>query len=164
TSERANYMEYFLPIILHTRSVVWQNTQNLFPFNSKKDLKEKWGVTVINNSFGDSFDAYARRNLNVLTVSSVQKALELLVAGKVDYFLYEKRPAETYVNVLGLSDDVVSVEPHISSEVSYLTISKKSPCNTMAIRQKIEIALGEMKSEGFIREAIRKGVEEWQAQ
>ncbi|MCV2403846.1 transporter substrate-binding domain-containing protein [Marinomonas sp. C2222] len=164
TNERANYMEYFMPIIFHTRSVVWQNKQHLFTFNTKEDLEGKWGVTVINNSFGEEFDSYARRRLNILTVSSVQKALELLVNSKVDYFLYEKNPATAYVDLLNLSGQVIPAEPHISSEGIYLTLSKKSPCNTPLIKQKIEMALVDMKREGFINEAILKGSEDWHLQ
>lgn len=162
TNERANYMEYLEPVIFYARSLVWQNKQHIFSFDAKDDLEGKWGVTVINHSFGEEFDTYARQHLNILTVSSVQKALELLADGRADYFLYEETSAMVYINLLNLADKVVSVGPPISSEGIYLTMSKQSSCRTPAIKQKIEVSLRDMINEGFINEAVKKGIEEWQ--
>mgnify|MGYP005989527967 CR=1 FL=1 len=114
TNERANYMDYFTPVMLHTTSVVWQQKDKQFPFSKKEDLEDKWGVTVINNSFGQEFDQYAKRSLNILAVASLSQALRMLAADRVDYVLYEKNPAHAYATILGLSDKIVSVSPYIS--------------------------------------------------
>jgi polar amino acid transport system substrate-binding protein len=163
TNERADYMDYFTPVMLHTASGVWQRKDKRFPFSRKEDLVGKWGVTVINNSFGQDFDQYAQRNLNILAVASLSQALRMLAADRVDYVLYEKNPAQAYAAMLGLSDTIVPVLPYISSEGLYLTMSKKSPCNIAAIKQKIAIALQEMKQEGVTEQAVLDGVQEWEA-
>lgn len=163
TNERADYMDYFTPVILHTTSVVWQRKDKTFPFSKKEDLKGKWGVTVINNSFGQEFDQYAQRNLNILAVSSLSQALRMLEADRVDYVLYEKSPAHAYAAMLGLSDSIVAAVPYISSEGLYLTMSKKSPCNDSGIKQRIATALQEMKQDGFTEQALINGVQEWEA-
>lgn len=163
TNERADYMDYFTPVMLHTNSVVWQRKDKMFPFNKKEDLVDKWGVTVINNSFGQEFDQYSQRNLNVLTVASLSQALRMLAADRVDYVLYEKNPAHAYATMLGLSDAIVPVMPYISSEGLYLTMSKKSPCNLDSIKHQIAIALQEMERDGFTEQAVLDGVLEWEA-
>lgn len=163
TNERADYMDYFTPVMLHTNSVVWQRKDKMFPFNKKEDLVDKWGVTVINNSFGQEFDQYSQRNLNVLTVASLSQALRMLAADRVDYVLYEKNPAHAYATMLGLSDSIVPVMPYISSEGLYLTMSKKSPCNLDSIKHQIAIALQEMERDGFTEQAVLDGVLEWEA-
>lgn len=163
TNERADYMDYFTPVMLHTNSVVWQRKDKMFPFNKKEDLVDKWGVTVINNSFGQEFDQYSQRNLNVLTVASLSQALRMLAADRVDYVLYEKNPAHAYATMLGLSDSIVPVMPYISSEGLYLTMSKQSPCNLDSIKHQIAIALQEMERDGFTEQAVLDGVLEWEA-
>ena len=163
TNERADYMDYFTPVMLHTNSVVWQRKDKMFPFNKKEDLVDKWGVTVINNSFGQEFDQYSQQNLNVLTVASLSQALRMLAADRVDYVLYEKNPAHAYATMLGLSDAIVPVMPYISSEGLYLTMSKQSPCNLNSIKHQIALALEEMGRDGFTEQAVLDGVLEWEA-
>ncbi|UTW00548.1 transporter substrate-binding domain-containing protein [Marinomonas rhizomae] len=161
TNERADYMDYFTPVMLHTTSVVWQSRDKPFPFNEKEDLLGKWGVTVINNSFGQDFDQYAQQNLNILAVASLSQALRMLATDRVDYVLYEKNPAHAYAAMLGLSDLIVPVSPYISREGLYLTMSKKSPCNLDSVKHKIAIALQDMKKEGFTGQAALDGMQEW---
>jgi polar amino acid transport system substrate-binding protein len=156
-------MDYFTPVMLHTASVVWQRKDKPFSFSRKEDLVGKWGVTVINNSFGQEFDQYAQHNLNILAVASLSQALRMLAADRVDYVLYEKNPAHAYATMLGLSDAIIPVLPYISSEGLYLTMSKKSPCNVNGVKRKIAIALQEMKQEGFTEQAVLDGVQEWEA-
>lgn len=161
TNERADYMDYFTPVLLHTTSVVWQSKDKPFPYNDKEDLVGKWGVTVINNSFGQEFDQYAQRNLNILEVASLSQALRMLAADRVDYVLYEKSPAQAYATMLGLENSVVPVTPYISREGLYLTMSKKSPCNTDSVKLKIAVALQSMKQDGFTRQAALDSMQEW---
>lgn len=162
TNERADYMYFFTPVLLHTTSVVWQSKNRPFAFNQKEDLQGKWGVTVVNNSLGQQFDHYAKRHLNILSVASISHALRMLAAGEVDYVLYEKAPAYAYVSLLGLSDFIIPMSPHLSSESLYITLSKKSSCNTTQVKQAIAAALQEMKQDGFTAQAILDGVQEWE--
>jgi len=163
TNDRADYMDYFTPVMLHTTSVVWQRKDKMFSFNKKEDLEGKWGVTVINNSFGQEFDQYAQRKLNILAVASLSQALRMLAADRVDYVLYEKNPAYAYASMLDLSDTLVPMLPAISSEGLYLTMSKKSPCNNNTVKRRIAIALQDMKQDGFTEKALIDGVQEWDA-
>lgn len=161
TNERANYMDYFMPVMLHTTSVVWQRKDKQFPFSKKEDLEGKWGATVINNSFGQEFDQYAPRSLSILSVASLSQALSMLAADQVDYVLYEKNPAYAYATILGLSNKIVPVLPHISSEGLYLTMSKNSPCNISSVKYQIALALQSMKKDGFTEKALVDGVQNW---
>ncbi|WCN08424.1 substrate-binding periplasmic protein [Marinomonas mediterranea] len=161
TNERSEYMDYFSPTMLHTTSVVWQNVNQKFEYNKKEDLVGHWGVTVINNSFGQSFDAFARENLNILSVASLSQAIKMLEAGRVDYALYEQNPGQAYATMMKVQDRITARQPAISSEGLFLTISKKSECNTFEIRQKIALALRNMKREGFNDKALARGLANW---
>ena len=161
TTARSDYMEYFSPAMLYTRSVVWQGNQRPFEFHRRSDLKGRWGVTVINNSFGQSFDEYARKNLNLLTVASLEQAFSMLSSGRADYALYERSPGLAYRDKLGFEEQVIEIDPPISSEGLFLTFSKASPCNTPKLKQRIADALRAMHTEGIAKQAVKDALEEW---
>ncbi|WP_197464637.1 substrate-binding periplasmic protein [Marinomonas aquimarina] len=160
TSERADYMEYFRPAMMYTKSVVWQSSLTPFEYREWDDLVGRWGVTVINNSFGQEFDTFAKQNLNLLNVASLEQALFMLGAGRADYVLYERSPGVAYVQKLGL-EDVRYMEPSVSSEGLFLTMSKMSPCNTPEIKQSIATALQDLVSEGESQASLISGLIEW---
>lgn len=161
TSERADYMEYFAPAMMFTKSVVWQAESAPFNYSVWPDLEGRWGVTVINNSFGQEFDEYAKQKLNLLTVASLEQALSMLEAGRADYVLYEKNPAMAYVQRMGLEGVVLPVDPSVSSEGLFLTISKMSPCNTPEVKSKIATALRELVDEGVPQQVLVDALTEW---
>lgn len=160
TSERADYMEYFAPAMMFTKSVVWQSNTAPFEYHNWNDLVGRWGVTVINNSFGQEFDSFAKQNLNLLNVASLEQALSMLGAGRADYVLYERSPGVAYVQKLGL-EEVRYVDPSVSSEGLFLTISKMSPCNTPEIKQNIAVALRDLVAEGESQAALITALAEW---
>ncbi|CUB04897.1 amino acid ABC transporter substrate-binding protein, PAAT family (TC 3.A.1.3.-) [Marinomonas fungiae] len=162
TSERADYMEYFSPAMMFTKSVVWQSNAAPFEYQGWNDLVGRWGVTVINNSFGQEFDTFAKQHLNVLTVASLEQALSMLGAGRADYVLYERNPGVAYVQKLGL-EGVRYVEPAISGEGLFLTISKMSPCNSPEIKGKIADALRDLVAEGEPQVVLINALEEWRS-
>lgn len=161
TNRRASYMDYFYPVMLHTTSVVWQRKDKTFPFHSKEDLQDKWGATLMSNSFGQAFDSFAQEKLNILSVASVSTAFQMLMADNVDYVLYEKNPGIAYASMLGLEGKIEAMQPFVSSEGLYLTLSKASPCNTPTIKRKIALALYDIHEQGFAEQALLKGVNEW---
>jgi len=75
TLPRLDYVDYVYPAFRDTRSVIW--TQIGFNLHYKKwnDLIGLHSVTVINNSFGENFDRFAKESLNISTVSSLEQAL-----------------------------------------------------------------------------------------
>ena len=161
TSERADYMEYFSPAMMFTKSVVWQAVDHSFAYHQPDDLVGRWGVTVINNSFGQQFDEYARDNLNLLKVASLEQAFNMLTAGRADYVLYERGPGLAYAEHLGILEKVNAVEPSISSEGLFLAISKLSPCNTPEFKNRISIALSELVAQGVPQQAMLDGMTDW---
>ena len=161
TSERADYMEYFSPAMMFTKSVVWQSAVAKFHYSSWPDLKGRWGVTVINNSFGQKFDNYAKNNLFIDTVPSLEQAFKMLALDRVDYVLYEKNPGLAYASKLGLSHQVSELTPAISSEGLYLTISHNSKCNTGKLRGELAKHLRAMNDEGYTQKALQKSQKLW---
>ena len=88
TVPRIQYMDYVYPAFLNTQSVVWRNTQSSMAYESREDLLGLKGLTVINNSFGQEFDEYAKKNLEIGHVASLKQAFLMVTRGRADYVLY----------------------------------------------------------------------------
>jgi polar amino acid transport system substrate-binding protein len=161
TDPRNEWMDYVYPAFLTTTSSVWQNKNTPLEFSTNKDLIPLTGVTVINNSFGQEFDVFAKQNLNISFVASVEQAFKMLSLKRINYVLYEQNPGLAYASQLGLDDVVEPIKPAISSEGLYLTLSHKSACNTVALRGKLAKHLKEMSNEGFMQKALSEGLEDW---
>lgn len=139
TDERKKYLHYLEPAIANTRTLVWVNEKDSLKYSQWSDLKGLRGITVINNSFGQKFDVYAKANLNIGTVASLRQAFEMLRNGRVRFLIYEEWPARAFVQRYSI-DGVKALEPAIAEEPLYLVMAKKSPCATTAMRQRLTTA------------------------
>lgn len=162
TSARSQYADYLYPEILRTKSNIWVNQAQSFTVSTPADLQGKVGITVINNSFGQEFDNYAKAHLKILEVSSIAQAIQMLSQRRVDYLLYEALPAEAYINKL----QITNLQPlpyELSSEPLYLALSKKSPCNTVELKQRLESALQRAAKAGWAELSVAEAQQAWLA-
>ena len=163
TLPRLEYMDYFYPAIHETRSVVWTAPGSTLRYRKWSDLKGLRGVTVINNSFGDEFDRFAKDNLNISAVPSLENALSVLQKGRADYLLYEEDPGQAYIARMGLT----GLKPEaaaISNEDLYVTLSHKSVCNTGEIRGRIAKAIYILEKQGFMQKLVESNIQVWRRQ
>jgi polar amino acid transport system substrate-binding protein len=154
-------MDYIEPAFLTTRSVVWKRSLVAFDFTEWADLASYEGATVINNSFGQSFDEYARANLRIDNVTSLPQAFRMLAQGRVDYVLYEEYPGLAYAAELKLDYVIEQLEPPVSSEGLFLTISHRSPCNTPQLRNRLNQIMADLVAEGITQSALNEGLAAW---
>lgn len=161
TLPRLAYMDYIEPAFLTTRSVVWKRSLVAFDYSEWADLKPYEGATVINNSFGQSFDEYASVNLSIDSVTSLPQAFRMLAQGRVDYVLYEEYPGLAYAAELDLDYVIEQVDPPVSSEGLFLTISRRSPCNTDAMRAELTRIMTDLVADGTGQRALKEGLETW---
>ena len=56
---------------------------------------------MVNNSFGEEFDRFAKQRLTMQTVGSVENAMRMLSMGRADYLIYEEAPGQAYANNVG---------------------------------------------------------------
>lgn len=152
-------MNYVHPPFLSTNSVVWQHREKSFNYREKQDLVGKLGVTVIHNSFGQEFDDFSSKQLNIEYVPSLKQAFGMLSLKRVDYVLYEKNPGIFYASQMGVSDNIMPLSPPVSSEGLYLTLSHKSKCNTPALRNALAKVIREMVDDGYMDKALKLGFE-----
>lgn len=134
TTPRTEYMDYIYPKFQGTNTAVWVNEDKTFEYNEWKDLIPYQGITVINNSFGEGFDEYAKKFLTIEEVGQLSQGLGMLSLKRVDYLIYEENPGRAYIDQLGIKN-LQALPTKISSEALYFTLSKQSPCNTPEIKQ-----------------------------
>ena len=161
TKPRSMYMDYIHPAFLITKSVVWIDPNRRIKYNKKEDLIGLKGITVINNSFGQDFDTFAKAQLSITTVPSLKQAFGMIKLGRVDYLLYEESPARAYAASLRFEKLVGTVGPEISSEGLYLTLSHQSKCNTPALREKLTKSLNKLLDQGYQQKALKTGLTMW---
>ncbi|WP_417512647.1 substrate-binding periplasmic protein [Marinobacter sp.] len=153
-SERIQYMDYLLPPFTYLSTAVWVPKEGVFDYRHWPDLKGKQGSTLINNSFGQSFDRYAERNLQIVGVRTIEQSFEMALAGRVDYVLYERLQGQVKLQRLGLADEFVSLEVPISNEGLFFTFSKNSQCNTFELRERIADNLYKLVNSGRLAEIV----------
>ncbi|WP_415886769.1 substrate-binding periplasmic protein [Neptuniibacter sp. QD37_6] len=161
TIPRNQYMDYVYPAFLNTKSVVWRRKGSGLVYDKREDLIGRLGVTVINNSFGQEFDEYAKANLNLQYVASLKQAFLMIQRSRADYALYEQNPGLAYADLLGYKSDLEVLDPAISSEGLYLTVSHKSKCNTGALRGMLAKAIRDMEIDGFMANALTVSLKNW---
>ncbi len=163
TLPRTEYMDYFHPAFRETRSVVWTRDNLRLNYRRWADLGSLQGVTVINNSFGEDFDRYARENLKMSTVASLEQAIQMLQKGRADYLVYEDSPGAAFLAKMNITD-LKSLSPAVANENLHLTLSHKSACNTPELRGRITRAIYKMTRANVMQGLIDKNIQLWRKQ
>ncbi|MBC9250153.1 amino acid ABC transporter substrate-binding protein [Pseudomonas alcaligenes] len=164
TLPRLESMDYVHPAFFQTPSVVWVRKGMAFPYSGWDDLRERTGGTLVNNSFGQQFDSFAKANLHLEEVPGLTQAFQKLLLGRTDYVLYERYPGVALADTLGMQDDLETLEPPISSEGLYLTLSHDSACNEPWLRGQLAKKMTELTAAGLPETLLQRNLERWKAQ
>ncbi|MCL6416370.1 transporter substrate-binding domain-containing protein [Aestuariirhabdus sp. Z084] len=170
TIQRTSYLDYIEPALMQIPSVVFVREGSRAQDHTRgslthwDQLKPLRGVTLINNSFGQEFDTYAKQELNIHTVRSVTLAFNTLLAGRSDYLVYELQPGLAYSDAMGITAKVRHLYPHVNSEALHITMAKRSPCNTTEIKEHIATFLNNHMDPETIDRITLKYRHKWQEQ
>lgn len=157
-------MDYVHPAFYITPSVVWVRKGKEFPYLGWDDLRGKLGGTLVGNSFGQQFDAFAKANLTLESVPSLTQAFQKLLLGRTEYVLYERYPGVALADSLGLQEDLQALEPPISSEGLFLTLSHNSACNDPWLRGQLAKKMTELTASGLPETLLQSNLQRWKAQ
>lgn len=161
TEPRKEYMDYIFPQFTNIPSVVWVKKGREFPFKVWDDLGSKRGGTLVYNSFGQNFDEYAKKHLNIRSSATVERSFSMLLADRFDYVLYELYQGMTILEVSGLKDSVTHLKKPISIEGLYFTLSKKSACNSLTLKLYLNKRMQEFKEFGTFEKLFDKHMQRW---
>ena len=163
TLPRLEYMDYFYPAFRGTRTVIWTPAKNSFPYKAWSDLKGRKGLTVLNNSFGEGFDRYAKEFLQIDEVSQLEQAFRMLGVGRAQYIVYEEDPGLALAAKLGYTELKTSAVA-VSNEGLHLTLSHLSPCNTGELRGRIAKALHKLTKDNVMKQLVETNIQRWRQQ
>lgn len=164
TVPRLHVMDYFHPPLYVTPNMVWVKRGGGFDYQDWGDLRGRVGGTLVNNSFGQEFDAYARANLSIEEVPVIAQAFEKLLLGRTDYVLFELFPGRALTGARGLLDELEVLEPPISSEGLFLTLSHRSACNTAELRGRLAEQVRRLAVEGIPEGVLAHNLRRWSDQ
>lgn len=164
TLPRLQAMDYVHPAFYLAPSVVWVHRGAEFPYAGWEDLRNRTGDTLVGNSFGQQFDAYAESNLTLEGVSSLTQAFQKLLLGRTDYVLYERYPGQALADRLGVQDDLLVLDPPISSEGLYLALSHNSACNDAWLRGMLAKKMTEAVTSGLPEAFLQANLQRWKDQ
>eukprot|EP00163_Fabomonas_tropica_P013086 TRINITY_DN2453_c0_g1_i2.p4 TRINITY_DN2453_c0_g1~~TRINITY_DN2453_c0_g1_i2.p4 ORF type:complete len:173 (+),score=16.87 TRINITY_DN2453_c0_g1_i2:2790-3308(+) len=154
TRERFQFMDYMLPPVIQLPTAVWVPKGKEFLYRHWPDLRGRVGSTVIGNSFGQRFDQYARDNLHLEYVRSIDQSFAMARVGRIDYVLYEKLQGEAMLERAKKAHEFTALNVPISQEGLFFTFSKKSPCNTFEFREKVADRLYQLVNSGRVDELV----------
>ncbi|MBU1332462.1 MAG: transporter substrate-binding domain-containing protein [Gammaproteobacteria bacterium] len=164
TLPRLGAMDYVHPAFYVTPSVVWVHKGREFPYFGWSDLHGRTGDTLVGNSFGQQFDTYAKANLTLEGVSSVTQAFQKLLLERTDYVLYEQYPGLALAEGLGIENELQILQPPVSSEGLYLTLSHNSACNDAWLRGQLAKKMTELSAAGLPEQLLQQNLLRWKEQ
>ncbi|MHC8491773.1 substrate-binding periplasmic protein [Thalassospira sp. SM2505] len=160
TAARLEYMDYFFPAFQGTRTVIWTLDNLDLNYRQWSDLQGLEGLTVIDNSFGQEFDAYAVENLSITKVPSLEQGLKMLTYNRGEYLIYEEFPGKAFAARQRITN-IRSYDTPVSTENLYLTMSHKSACNTGALRGRINRAVLKLVTEDAMKDMLEASIQRW---
>lgn len=126
TTEREKYMEYTIPYTIDPISV-FVKKGNFFSFENWEDLIGKKGVITKGDSYGQEFDNFIAKELDVIIADSPNDAFAIIVNGEADYFIYATYAGEEAMkNSEDLAKQIEILPKYVCTEDFYMTISKQS--------------------------------------
>ena len=164
TMKRLGEMDYVHPPYMEVPSVVFVKRGASFAYSGWNDLRDRRGSTAVDTSFGSAFDTYAKELLNIEQAASIEQSFRQLLAGRVDYVVYERHRGLALAERLGLQDQLDILDGSVINEQLYFTISHNSACNSPALRGALAQGMHRLVNEGVPRRILEKYRDRWTAQ
>lgn len=164
TDAREQTMDFVTPAFLTTNSVVWVRQGEEMPYSGWADLKGHTGGTLVNNSYGQPFDDYAKAHLHLEAVPGASQAFDKLMHKRNDYLIYEQHPGTALAQSLGIEQALRVLQPPVSSEGLYLALSKASPCNSTALRERLGQLMKNLVCSALPEQLVKRNLDRWKRQ
>lgn len=162
--QRLGNMDFVHPPYMEVPSVVFVKRGASFAYSGWNDLRDKRGSTAVDTSFGSAFDTYAQEHLDIEQSASIEQSLRQLLAGTVDYVVYERHQGQAAAERLGLQEQIDILDGSVINEQLYFTISHNSACNSPALRGALAQGMHRLASEGAPRRILEKYRDRWAGQ
>lgn len=146
--ERDQWLVYVTPEISLDPAVIFMNADRTFTYQSKEDLRGRVGAMQRANSYGDDFDRFARRSLDIVEVPGWEAAFKLLALGRVDYVPSGLYAGQLTINRLQLDGRIRAAPTPLRTEKMYIALSRQSPCRHLA--EPLGAVIARLKADGVV--------------
>ena len=126
TAVREKYLSYPDEPYVEEPVGIFVQRGNLFKFDRWQDLIGKKGGTVMGESFGQDFDAFALKNLKLQHLSGITQSFKMIERNRLDYSIYALYPGLIKVIEAGMENKIDQLPNPVAKLPAYQAISKKS--------------------------------------
>jgi polar amino acid transport system substrate-binding protein len=125
TAERELYYDFSDPYTTDPIAL-FVKTGDGFTYGKWEDLKDKQGVAMSGDSYGQEFDEYIiNNNLSMVRVGTAAEAFLMLQNDQADYFIYSYFAGRKVVGE-SYKGQYEALPTYVAEENFYIAISKKS--------------------------------------
>lgn len=157
TVDRKKVMAYPALPFIDDANVLWVARGKAFPFRQWSDLIGKTGTAMLGESYGEAFDRYIKEKLQMEWVNSPAQSLGKLELGRADYYPFSLYGGQIQLRQYGFEGRIEHLPEVLSTEGTYIAISRKSPL--VKHLPQIEASIARMKSDGTIDKLVKKYID-----
>ena len=154
TTERSRVLAYPATPFMEDVNVIWVPEGKQFPFHRWEDLIGKHGTAMLGESYGQQFDDFLNKHLQIEWVSTPRQSLEKLALGRVDYYPFSLHGGQIQIRQYGYQGRIAHLPMPISTEAIYIVMSRKS--KYLKYLPRIEAAVAARRADGTLERLIRK--------
>lgn len=148
----------FLPAYWAEKTIIVTPNRRPIDYQEWADLKAYKGVTVSDDSRGDLFDGFMRRELNMLYVHSRRVAFNMLLAGRVDYSVIGEY--STFTDAFRGDEPKLVRHPNpVREDKIHMALSKATSC--FALAAKLDDILQGLVRDGEAARLYESHVSRW---
>lgn len=152
TDERLTYLNYpQQPYIAEPVSVFFYHN-NQIDYNHWQDLIGMKGGTVLGESFGQEFDSFAKKNLDIIRLSGITQSFKMLKRNRLQYSLYALYPGLIKIIDADMKGQILHSSNYVSTQNAYQAFSKKS--NFIKHLPYFNNRVKELKADGSVQRFI----------
>lgn len=158
--DRIKYLAYPDESYTSDPVVIFVKKGKSFSFSGWDDLIGKNGGAIIGDSFGQSFDSFAKKNLNVYRMVKTQHGFRMIILGRLEYLIYGLYPGRIKTIEMELKNEIDYLPMHVIESNAYQAFSKKS--KFLKHLPYFNKRIAELKADGTVLKLIEKYMAYWE--
>lgn len=160
TKERERYLAFPREHYVEEPVVIFVNKNNAFDFDRWQDLNNKFGGTAIGESWGNAFDNYAEKHLNIQRLVHIDQSFKMISRNRLDYAIFALYPGRINLMKLGLEENIIALPKLVDAPRAYQAFAKNSQFTRYLNYYSKRIR--ELKQDGTVQRLIDKHMQRYE--
>lgn len=155
--EREQYLTFSNPYLSQPTVIIVEKGKE-FPFSSWDVLKGKRGVSNVGESYGEEFDNFMKKNLDI-DFHQLERAIQLVNLGEADYLIIDLYTALIYARLLQGEDSITILDPPVTTQNFHFAIKNSSPL--IEHLEAINAGVEQKIKDGTVRDTLLQHFDKW---